>query len=45
MTPLVARQIRACFVGSRAPLRRENGRVSMTTKGHRLLDVYLGNPS
>ena len=38
-----ARGLGGFFVGSRAPLRRENGRVSMTTEGHRLLDVYLGN--
>lgn len=40
-----ARGLGGFFVGSRAPLRRENGRVTVTTEGHRLLDAYLGNPS
>jgi len=40
-----ARGLGGFFVGSRAPLRRENGRVIMTTEGHRLLDVYLSRPS
>lgn len=40
-----ARGLGGFFVGSRAPLRRENGRVSMTTEGHRLLDVYLSQQS
>ncbi len=40
-----ARGLGGFFVGSRAPLRRENGRVLMTTEGHRLLDTYLNDPA
>jgi hypothetical protein len=36
-----ARGLGGFFVGRRAPLRRESGRVSMTTEGHRVLDTYF----
>jgi hypothetical protein len=36
-----ARGLGGFFVGSRAPLRREDGRVVLTGEGHRVLSAYL----
>jgi hypothetical protein len=36
-----ARGLGGCFAGSRAPLRRRDARVTLTSEGHRLVAEYL----